>query len=791
MKISELWLREWVNYQLTAQQLAAQLTMAGLEVDAVSPVAGQFDKVVVAEVLSTMPHPQADKLTVCEVNAGDEKTYTIVCGAPNVRAGLKVALACLGAYLPGGVKIKEVKLRGQLSQGMLCSGSELGLEERSDGILELAQEAPIGADLREYLSLDDHVLDIDLTPNRADCFSVLGVAREVAALNKLPMDKPHPKINKPQIDASLTIHLQATDACPQYCSRIIRAINPHAVTPLWMQERLRRGGVRPLHPVVDVTNYVMLELGQPMHAFDLQAIEGDIYVRYAHEEEMLILLDGQEVALSKDVLVIADSSKPLALAGIMGGEASSVQTNTTDILLESAFFNPIHIAGVARRYGLTSDSSQRFERGVDPALQVLAMERATELLHTIVGGEIGPITTVNHPQKLPQLVKVLFNPVKVKQLSGLEVPVTEMEQILSRLGMNITHQQDYWLVDIPSYRFDISLEVDLVEEIIRLYGYENITVQPMLTSLQAGKVNPYEQLSTRISNFLSHRGYHETISYSFVDPELQQAVYPQSQALQLLNPISQELSNMRVGMWPGLIASMIYNYHRQQTAIKLFEVGVVFNRNGHLVEERPCVAGLLLGEHGTLNWSETTRIFDFYDLKGDVQALFATLNVNDVDFVAAVHPALHPGKSACILVGKQAVGWIGALHPRLVDALDFDGEVLLFELSLSFLRQDPVHYRPISKYPQIRRDLSLLVNQEINAIQIEEAIRAVVAPEWLKGFNVFDVYTGDSIPAGKKSLAVALTLQDDNRTLVDAEINIIISAIIKKLKNEFAITLRD
>lgn len=473
MKISELWLREWVNPPLTTQQLAAQLTMAGLEVDSVNPVAGQFSHVVVAEVINTMPHPQADKLTICEINAGDGTTYTVVCGASNVRANLKVAFARLGAQLPDGLKIKEVKLRGQLSQGMLCSGRELGLEEHSEGILELADDAPVGTDLRQYMALDDQVLDIDLTPNRADCFSVLGIAREVAALNKLSLNKPHLIRNTPQTDASLVVHLHATEACPQYCGRIIQAINPDAMTPLWMQERLQRGGVRPLHPVVDVTNYVMLELGQPMHAFDLQAIEDEIHVRYAHDGETIKLLNGQTVTLADNVLVVADSGKPLAMAGIMGGEASSVQTNTTDIFLESAFFNPVSIAGVARQYGLTSDSSQRFERGVDPALQVLAMERATELLQAIVGGKAGPITMTNHPTQLPELHKVLFNPTKVKQLSGLDIPAIEMEQILCRLGMSVIQQQEGWHVEVPSHRFDIALEVDLVEEIIRLYGYEN------------------------------------------------------------------------------------------------------------------------------------------------------------------------------------------------------------------------------------------------------------------------------------------------------------------------------
>ena len=792
MKVSELWLREWVNPSLTGPQLAAQLTMAGLEVDGLHPVAGTFDHVVVAKVLHTKPHPQADKLTLCEVDAGTGTLLNIVCGAANVRAGLNVALALPGASLPGGINIKESMLRGQLSQGMLCSNTELGLDDDSDGIMELADDASLGVDLREYLSLNDQVLDIDLTPNRADCFSVLGVAREVAALNKLPLRALPSVVNKPVISDLLTIQLQAAEACPQYCGRIIRGIDTHAKTPFWMKERLRRGGVRSLHPVVDVTNYVMLELGQPMHAFDLQAIDGNINVRYALKNETLVLLDGQEITFNEKVLVIADNNKPLAMAGVMGGEMSAVQETTTDIFLESAFFNPLIVAGVARRYALCSDSSQRFERGVDPTLQVLAMERATELLLAIVGGQVGPIALANKPEFLPATINVLFNPDKVKQLTGVDVPKDDMVLILKNLGMSVDPQHEDWDVGVPAYRFDIALDVDLVEEIVRLYGYDNIKAAPLITTVQAGQPNVDEQLLSRMMVGLSNRGYHETISYSFVDPELQQELYPQAQTMQLLNPISSELAQMRVGMWPGLLASMVYNMHRQQNEIKLFEAGVVFDVNGVELQERSCIAGLLSGEHGNLNWSDSTRAFDFYDMKGDLQSLFSALNIPDAHFVAATHAALHPGKSARILVGETEVGWLGALHPRMVDALQLASEVFLFELSLKpLVPKAPARYQPISKYPQIRRDLSLLVSNSVSAGQIEGAVREVVSAAWLKSFDIFDVYSSESLPVGKKSLAIALTLQDDHRTLVDAEINIIISAILKKLGDEFAIVLRE
>lgn len=793
MKVSELWLREWVNPSLNGQQLASLLTMAGLEVDAVTPVAGAFTGVIVAEVLNTTPHHQADKLTLCEINTGAGKPLKVVCGAANVRQGLKVALAQMGANLPGGLVIKESMLRGELSQGMLCSVAELGLAENSDGIMELDEDAPLGTDLRTYLALDDQVLDIDLTPNRADCFSVLGVAREVAVLTSLPLQQLPEKTRLPTTDEQLAIKLRNPDACPQYYGRVIRGINPQAHTPIWIAERLRRAGLRPIHPVVDITNYVMLELGQPMHAFDLQSINGNINVRFANANETLQLLDGQQINLHDRVLVIADDKKALAMAGIMGGEDSAVQEHTTDIFLESAFFSPIIIAGIARSYGLCTDSSQRFERGVDPALQLLALERATDLLLDIVGGHAGPVSSASELAALPLKNKILFNPAKVQQLTGLAVDEDEMVRMLQGLGMDVDRKTaEAWQIKIPSHRFDISLDVDLIEEIIRLHGYDKLPGAKMNTTIQAGNINPLESLAARCGQFFIARGYNETISYSFVDPALQQELYPQNLTMQLLNPISSELSQMRVGMWPGLIAAMVYNTHRQQTALKLFENGVIFDLQQGSLQEHACIAGLLTGEQGAMNWSEKTAKFDFYDAKGDLQALFAALQSLEVHFIAGVHPALHPGKSARIMVGNQEAGWCGVLHPRIADALDSQDEVVLFELRLAALiNTEAVRYQQISKFPQIRRDLSLLVNNEVSAAQIEQLVRQTVDEALLKSFDVFDVYTGETIPAGKKSLAIALTLQDDKRTMVDNEINEIISAIIKKLEEKFAIILRD
>ncbi|QBR85022.1 phenylalanine--tRNA ligase subunit beta [Legionella israelensis] len=793
MKISELWLREWVNPSLTVQQLASQLTMAGLEVDAVTPVASEFNGVVVAEVMKTEPHPQADKLTLCEVNAGGNKHLKIVCGAANVRAGLKVALATVGAKLPGGIKIKEAKLRGEVSQGMLCSATELGMAEQSEGIIELNEDAPVGESFRDYLKLNDFILDIDLTPNRADCFSVLGVAREIAALNQSTLKQKSQIKIPPAIDDAVKVHLNQPESCSIYCGRIIKGINPQAKTPVWMSEKLRRSGIRSVHPVVDVTNYVMLELGQPMHAFDLEMLSGDISVRMAMQNETLELLDGQKVSLDENVLLIADEKQALAMAGIMGGASSAVQETTQDIFLESAFFNPLAISGVARRYGLCTDSSQRFERGVEPELQGRALERATELLLSIVGGEPGPMMTASDETHKPKPVKLMFQPQKVKQLTGVDVPFEHLISLLQSLGMKITETAAEQLeVIVPLHRFDISIEEDLVEEIIRLYGYDKLPAESPSCMVKAGRSSLTEKLTAQLSRWFSHRGYHETISYSFVDPELQETLHPQKQPLSLLNPLSSELSQMRMSLWPGLIASMVYNAHRQSSAMKLFEVGVVFNKENEHIQEQAKIAGLLMGERGALNWAETTRNYDFYDLKGELQALFNDLKIDQSEFIAEEHPALHPGKTAMIRIAGKNVGWIGALHPRIVDALSITHEVILFELLLSSLTEkSTVKYKAISKYPQVRRDLSFLVAEDIVVGDIKKVISETVKNNWLKSFDVFDLYKGKGVVDGKKSLGVSLTFQDAGRTLTDIEINELINAIIKKLEDNFAIILRD
>lgn len=793
MKISYSWLKEWVNCDLNVNDLAKQLTLAGLEVDAIYDVAGDFNNVIVAEVLSTKPHPDAQKLTICNVTT-NERTLQIVCGAPNVRANLKVALALEGAKLPNGLVIKNAKLRGELSEGMLCSSEELKIDfDNLDGIMELPTDAPVGKSLREYLNLDDTILEIDLTPNRSDCLSILGIAREVAALNNCKLNVKAIETTQIANENSLSVHLDNSTDCPLYCGRVINNINPDSQTPMWMKTKLIHSGIRPIHPVVDVANFVMLELGQPMHAFDLAKLSGDIVVRLAKKNEPLELLDGQEVTLDESVLVISDANAALALAGIMGGNNSAVSENTTDIFLESAYFNPVAISGVARRFGLNTDSSQRFERGVDPNLQALALERATQLLLEIVGGDAGPITLVSDAVNLVQIEKIYFNPDKVKKLTGLEIDKEEILKILQNLNFKVSvSEEDNWIVISPSYRFDIKGEVDLIEEIVRLYGYDKLPSAKIIAPLEKGLISFTEEITSKIGSFLKDRGFSESISYSFVDPQLQKVLFPTASPLTLKNPISKDLSQMRVSLIPGLLASMIYNLHRQQNSLKLFEAGIIYDGVDKALKEIPKVGGLITGTFGDLNWSEEKRVVDFYDLKGDIEALFNAFKITDVKYEVNEHPVLHPGKTAEIFIDNNSVGWIGELHPRLKYELGLENDVYLFEIGLSAFKQIHVaEYKNISKYPKIRRDISFLIEKNINSNEVQTAILDVIPKDLLKGFDIFDVYMGKNIPEDKKSIALALTLQDDQRTLVDKEVNDLMDAVIKQLTDKFSIILRD
>ncbi len=789
MKFSEQWLREWVNPDINTEELVSQITMAGLEVDGVDLVAGEFTGVVVGEVISTEKHPDADKLSVCQVNAGDE-TFQVVCGAANVRAGLKVPFAKIGAVLPGDFKIKKAKLRGVESQGMLCADAELGMADSSDGLMELPVDALVGQDFREYMNLNDRMIEVDLTPNRSDCLSIAGLAREVGVLNKILVDKPKIEAVVPSINDTFGINVDSPAACPRYIGRVIRGVNVKAETPLWMQEKLRRSGLRSIDPVVDVTNYILLEFGQPMHAFDLDNLSGSINVRMANDNEKITLLDGQEVELRSDTLVIADEVRALAIAGVMGGEHSGVKDTTVNIFLECAFFEPIAIAGKARSYGLHTDSSHRFERGVDYKLQSKMIERATALLLSIVGGEAGPVSEKVSKKDLPSRALVELRYPRVESLLGLKVNKTEIEEILTRLGLRIEKlTKDGWLIKVPSYRFDISIEADLIEEIGRIYGYNNLPVTEPVGSLA---LKPKDESITPIADIQNHLvtlGYQEAITYSFVDPVLQQRIDPENEGIALANPISADLSVMRTSLWTGLLKALVYNQNRQQERVRLFESGLRFIKKGDEIEQLPMLAGVISGARRPENWTNGKDSVDFFDVKADLESLFARLG-GEFEFKPGSLPALHPGQTAEIVKNSKIVGYLGALHPEIHNYLNLNGPVYLFELCLNEIVKGKVpQFKEFSKFPEVRRDLAILVKKETNYSEVKSAI-VEKAGDCLINLNVFDVYQGQGIEPGMKSLAISVTWQHVERTLNDEEIAQTFDDIVNVLKERFGATLR-
>lgn len=793
MKFSEQWLREWVKPALSTQALSDQLSLAGLEVDEVSGVAGHFEGVVVAEIISATQHPDADKLQVCQVSDGSE-TFQVVCGAANARAGLKTAFARVGAVLPDDFKIKKAKLRGVESMGMLCAEDELGISDDHGGIMELAVDAPLGTDLREFLNLNDSLIDVDLTPNRGDCLSIAGLAREVGVLNQVPVSQVQIEEVEAVCADTFPVQLDAPNACPRYVGRVIRNINPGATTPQWMQEKLRRSGIRSIDPVVDVTNYVLLELGQPMHAFDLNKLSEGIVVRMAKAGETLVLLDETEVTLNDDTLLITDAKGPLAMAGIMGGDASGVTDETRDIFLESAFFSPLSIVGRARNYGLHTDSSHRFERGVDWQLQRKAIERATALLLEIVGGEPGPVTEAVSEADLPTVPVVRLREDRLNTMLAMEMPQTTVEDILSRLGMSLVRRDDKaWDVTVPSWRFDITLEVDLIEEIARVYGYDNLPVRTPIAQLPLPPIEEKQVTLNRIRRHLMSRDYQEAITYSFIEAGLSAQFDPDTQPLALANPISAEMAVMRTTLWPGLVKAVSHNQNRQQARVRLFETGQRFlpQANGGLLQQNT-IAGVITGNRDTEGWAASKDKIDFFDIKGDVESLLALGGCPEqFSFVAAEHPALHPGQSAQILRQGEVVGYLGALHPQLLKNLDLNGPVYLFEL-----QQDAVtlgrlpRYAALSKHPEMRRDLSLIVDEQVEFDKIRRTVIGVAGDE-LKKVTLFDLYQGQGIEAGRKSLALGLTWQHPSRTLTDEEINNSVKAVVAALTNDCGASLRE
>ena len=792
MKFSEAWLREWVDPPVGTDELTHQLSMAGLEVDSVTGVAGTFEGVVVGEILARDQHPNADKLSLCRVAAGGEEPLQIICGASNVAAGMKVPVAKIGAVLPGDFRIKRAKLRGVESQGMICSAAELGLAESSTGIMPLPMDALVGADLRSYLGLDDRAIDVDLTPDRGDCLGLAGIAREVGVINRCPVTPPEMAPVDPLHDEIYPVELQAPQGCPRYTCRIIRNIDPTARTPLWMRERLRRGDLRSIHPVVDVTNYVMLELGQPMHGFDLRQLQGGIRVRMAAGGEKLRMLDGSDLDLRDDTLVIADHEKVVALAGIMGGEHSGVAMDTLDVLLECAFFSPTSIIGKARSYGLHTDSSHRYERGVDPMLQMAAMERATRLLLEIAGGEPGPINEVAAPEYIERRPEIFLRRGQVARLLGVAIDDETISDILKRLEMRVEAVSGGWKVVAPSCRFDISIEADLIEEIGRIYGYAEIPMHRAATATaMQGPAEAGFSLE-RAKQLLVDRDYQEAITYSFISPEMHDLMDPEHGRVELANPISTDMSIMRTSLWPGLLQTALYNQSRQCSRIRIFESGLRFIKQDNEIKQDLMLACLITGAHQPEQWGGQSRTVDFFDLKADLEALLSlTGRLEEFNFTASAHPSLHPGQCARVSFGDVSVGWIGMLHPEIENRLGLTAKTYLFEIRLGpELNGKLPSFDELSRFPSIRRDIAVVVDEKIQFDKLRDTI-SHAAGGILKETRLFDVYTGEGVDSGLKSLALGLILQETSHTLTDTEVDGVMERVLQALKQKLSAQLRE
>jgi len=764
MRISVNWLNEWLASPVEARPLASRLTMAGLEVEAVEPAAPPLAGIVIAEIVERDKHPNADSLSVCKVNAGGGDLLQIVSGAPNARAGLKVPLATVGTRMPGGMEIRKAKLRGVESHGMLCSARELGLAEDASGLLELPADFEVGQSLTAALDLDDTLIEINLTPNRGDCMGVLGVAREAALLTGTSLRGPALQPVPAQSAETFPVELVPGAGCVRFAARVIRGVRPDAQSPMWMRERLRRAGLRPISAVVDVTNYVMLELGQPMHAYDLRELEGGIVVRRARAGETLRLLDGRDVTLDESVLVIADHAKSLGLAGVMGGEHTGIGDDTTDVLLEVAYFQPAAIAGRGRRYGLVTDASQRFERGVDPTLQERAIERATELMLACAGGAAGPTQVTELPDELPRRATVEFRPARARRVIGAEVTDETVADILSRLGMHVGTGAERWQVTPPPWRFDIAIEEDLIEEVARVHGFDRIPETVPATPLAMPAVTETRVSADLVADLLVQRGYFEAITYSFVDPDLQAVLFPGETALRLSNPISADLAEMRVSLWPGLVRALSENQRRQQPRVRLFEIGrkFVLQPDGSL-REIPVVAGVAAGPALPEQWGVREEEVDFHD----------------------------PGQSARLLRGGTPVGWLGRLHPEVAKRLELTYSAVLFEIETeSGLAARVPQFREISRFPAVRRDLAVLVSESVPVASLLGTVRHA-AGDLLTGVVVFDIYRGRGIQEGFKSVAIGLNLQDISRTLTDEETDAVVAKVVADLEREHSATIRD
>lgn len=791
MKISENWLRTWVNPAIDSEKLSDQLTMLGLEVDDLSPAAKPFTGVVVGEVLTVEQHPDADRLRVTTVNIGSDEPLQIVCGAPNVRAGMKAPVATIGAVLPGDFKIKKGKLRGIESQGMLCGASEIDLEDKIDGLLELPNDAPVGVNIREYLDLDDNVIDISITPNRGDCFSIRGIAREIGVINQLPVTAPEIQ----EVAATIADEKKvvvSTEGCPRYLGRVIKNVNTKAPTPEWMERALARSGIRQHSILVDITNYVLIELGQPLHAFDGGKVQGAVHVRQATAGEKLVLLNEQEVELNEKVMVIADDEKALAIAGIMGGLSSSVTDATTEIFLESAFFAPLHIAGRARSFGLHTDASQRYERGVDFELPVMAMHRASQLIAELAGGEFGPITVAENPAVLPRREAIELEQAQVDQLLGYKVESDFITDALTRLDCEVTVKAEgQWSVVPPSHRYDMAIYQDLIEEVARIHGYDNIQISLPVIDVKLAKYQDQFEVA-QLRQTAVTLGYREAISFSFADLKLEKQLNPAVNPLALANPISSDLAVMRSTLLSSLIPCVQYNVNRQQNRVRFFELGLRFDYQDaasiHDLKQIPTFALIATGSRINESWHGKPQPMDFFDFKGDVEEILAAARLN-VEYVRSERAWLHPGQSAEIMVDGQSIGYLGRLHPLLEDELDL-ATTWVAELDQKAVLQTYVsNFTELSRFPSVRRDIALLISDKINVSEIQRLIEKT-GGELLESTWLFDVYTGQGVEEGKRSLAFALLWQHPTRTLEDAEIKSGMDNILQVLENTYQATLR-
>lgn len=783
MQFSEQWLRQFVNPKLDAEALSHALTMAGLEVEEMVPASTVFTKVVIGEIVEAAKHPDADRLQILNVNIGQE-TLQIVCGAANARVGLKAPCALVGAALPG-IEIKQAKVRGVESFGMMCSAKELGLAAEATGLLELPNEALTGRDIREYLSLNDNLLTLKLTPNRADCLSILGIARDVAAITGAALCAPKIEAAKLESQRTMAVLVNAPQACPAYYGRVIEGVNAQAKTPDWMVRNLERSGIRSISAVVDITNYVLLEIGQPMHAFDLNKLNSNIEVRFAKVGETLKLLNDAEVKLKFDDLVIADGKGAVALAGVMGGEPTSVTLETSDIFLESAFFTPDVIAGKARRLGLSTDSSYRFERGVDFGNTLNAIERATALILTICGGKAGSITKA--VSELPARKSVNLRYGRLLSVLGINIPQTTVGALLTQLGFEFSEQNGIYTVQAPSYRFDIAREEDLIEEIARLYGFDKIEAIAPVASLIMLPAPEAALNKAWAADVLSMQGYQEVVTYSFVDESWERDLMGNTNAIKLKNPIASNMNVMRSSLWGGLLDALSYNLNRKQDRAMLFEIGASYFAEQESYREETRVAGMCYGAFQSEQWSSNARDVDFYDVKATVDAL----THNQAEYLAETHSALHPGQSARVYLYGKAVGWLGKIHPKWQQQYALTKNTVIFELSLGDLLQTKVaKYQEVSKFLPIRRDIAVLVDINLPVQAIVGAVTQAKIP-LLHQIQLFDVYVGKGIPENKKSLAFLVLMQDTHKMLVDIEVEAAMAELLNLLVKKFDATLRN